>query len=372
MLEDLEKIPWDTLQHAYGPAADVPRLIHDLASDSYDVYISALYGLYGNIYHQGSLYEATAYAVPFLTELAQCPEIHERHHLLKYLKCLGEGGSHLAELAHYRIYDDLRKTSDYEERVAAELSWARATFDALATCLPAYASLLSDPLCDVRAAAAGLIGVLKIKPNEGFLLLQKHLDSEVDGVAAIAAFTSAGGFARNDEAAQGWLMAAFRRESEPAVKLAAAAAVVSSMGENTFEEALEVVIAGLDPSESVQEPLALLGQCGELLCANALAMAGKAAVRALPALMRAAKRRRPRYEWHMVVKAMLRLAFGEPLTHSPRPFANLSDTQKSVLRAIADLKLLNTSVGFYLERWNLPHYMDELTDYIADLPPGNT
>ena len=65
MLERLDEVPWDTLEHAYGAASDVPGLLRDLAAgtDRFDV-------LFGNLYHQGTVYPATVPAVPFLVALA--------------------------------------------------------------------------------------------------------------------------------------------------------------------------------------------------------------------------------------------------------------------------------------------------------------
>ncbi len=50
-----------------------------------------MYELYGNIYHQGSRYEATAYAVPFLLELVADPATPARHEVIQLLSCLAVG-----------------------------------------------------------------------------------------------------------------------------------------------------------------------------------------------------------------------------------------------------------------------------------------
>ena len=65
MLEGLENIDWRRSRHAYGAATDVPELLRGLASGSEDVRMSAIDALYGNIWHQGDVYPATAMAVPF-------------------------------------------------------------------------------------------------------------------------------------------------------------------------------------------------------------------------------------------------------------------------------------------------------------------
>lgn len=75
MLEGLANIDWSQLHHAYGEASDVPILIRQLLSNDKIVVNKAIYELFGNIYHQRTAYEASAYAVPFLKELLNTPEI---------------------------------------------------------------------------------------------------------------------------------------------------------------------------------------------------------------------------------------------------------------------------------------------------------
>ncbi len=52
-------------------ASDVSGLIRSLASPKAEVRENAVYELYGNIWHQGTVDKATPYAVPFLIELLE-------------------------------------------------------------------------------------------------------------------------------------------------------------------------------------------------------------------------------------------------------------------------------------------------------------
>jgi hypothetical protein len=70
LLEGLGEIPWADLSHAYGPAEDVPGLLRAIASGDAEAAKSAAHELYGNIWHQGTVYEATSHAVPFLARMA--------------------------------------------------------------------------------------------------------------------------------------------------------------------------------------------------------------------------------------------------------------------------------------------------------------
>jgi hypothetical protein len=54
----------------YGPAEDVPGRIRALCGDDAQARQEALQSLSNSIFHQGSRYQASAYAVPFLARIA--------------------------------------------------------------------------------------------------------------------------------------------------------------------------------------------------------------------------------------------------------------------------------------------------------------
>ncbi|WP_166385540.1 hypothetical protein [Catellatospora methionotrophica] len=91
---DLSSIDWASLTHAYGSAEDVPDLIGALRSSDADVRGEAMTELYGNIFHQGSRYEASAYAVPFLLELVADSTTPDRQELIRLLASLAVGYGH--------------------------------------------------------------------------------------------------------------------------------------------------------------------------------------------------------------------------------------------------------------------------------------
>lgn len=73
--ERLQRIPWQDLQHAYGGAKDTPAWLLALLSEHAEEREHALSELWGSICHQGSVYEASCAAVPFLIEiLEQVPD----------------------------------------------------------------------------------------------------------------------------------------------------------------------------------------------------------------------------------------------------------------------------------------------------------
>ena len=69
MLEYLFDINWSDLETAYGGADTVPDQLLRLNSPKATVRSFAQWELYGNVYHQGSIYLAAAFAIPFLVEI---------------------------------------------------------------------------------------------------------------------------------------------------------------------------------------------------------------------------------------------------------------------------------------------------------------
>jgi len=96
MFEGLDEIEWDKLTHAYGPASDVPGLLKDLASTEKSVRDNAIHAFFGNIWHQHTVYEATAYAVPFLIEILSGLSVEDKLRILALLAEIAVGQSYLA------------------------------------------------------------------------------------------------------------------------------------------------------------------------------------------------------------------------------------------------------------------------------------
>jgi hypothetical protein len=131
-LAGLDDVGWDRLSHAYGPASDVPDLLRELTG-SREQQEHALFELHGNIWHQGTVYEATAHAVPFLARLALSEQPPLRDELLDLLADIANGSSYLD------VHQDLLPDGlSEEERVAMaeELRHVAAARDAVLDSIP--------------------------------------------------------------------------------------------------------------------------------------------------------------------------------------------------------------------------------------------
>ena len=69
--EQLYQVAWEHLSHAYGPASDTPLHLLALLSNQVEEREYALEMLWSSICHQGSVYEASVAAVPFLIQILQ-------------------------------------------------------------------------------------------------------------------------------------------------------------------------------------------------------------------------------------------------------------------------------------------------------------
>ncbi|MFI0967279.1 hypothetical protein ACH4S8_38720 [Streptomyces sp. NPDC021080] len=131
---ELDDVRWSDLDHAYGPAEDVPELIGALYEDDEEAASEAIHELYGTIYHQGTIYEASAPAVPFLAH-AVLHAPRKRDELLMLLAVLADHDPAFAESPHWPRSD--------VAAVCAELC----------AVLPELLPCLGDPERGVRRAA---------------------------------------------------------------------------------------------------------------------------------------------------------------------------------------------------------------------------
>jgi hypothetical protein len=92
-IEGLNAIAWDAYTHAYGPASEVPTDLRRLVSSDSERRRQALWQLGGSIYHQGSIYGATAVAVPFLLRIASDPRLPDRSELFEFIVEIAKSSS---------------------------------------------------------------------------------------------------------------------------------------------------------------------------------------------------------------------------------------------------------------------------------------
>lgn len=147
LLDGLDDIDWHELHHAFGRADDVPAILRSLSEGD----PGAIGHLWGNIYHQGTVYPATASAVPFLIRLLALP------HLRVDIAAL------LAEIAVGTSYLDVhgpttrQRVEDFEVERAQELRHVQRARDAVKAGEPVYSHWLEHGDAAQRAAMTALL-----------------------------------------------------------------------------------------------------------------------------------------------------------------------------------------------------------------------
>lgn len=105
--DDIDSVPWSQLHHAYGPATDVPDLLRalilpddvngEVANQAQragrTVFEHVTWTLWGNVFHQGSVWQVTSKTVPFFVEILRTgPDNPAQHEfLITYLHHLALG-----------------------------------------------------------------------------------------------------------------------------------------------------------------------------------------------------------------------------------------------------------------------------------------
>ncbi|GIM97430.1 HEAT repeat domain-containing protein [Paractinoplanes toevensis] len=93
MFTGLDDLDWAALRHAYGTAEGVPELLRGLLDPDPATREVALDAMYGAVHHQGSVYDSTVAAVPFLLEALRTPALPGRAGIAEFLASVAENCS---------------------------------------------------------------------------------------------------------------------------------------------------------------------------------------------------------------------------------------------------------------------------------------
>jgi len=334
MLEGLDTINWQRLTHAYGPATNVPELIRNLTSPTPDVREQAQEGLRSTIWHQGTVYEATAYAIPFLIELLEHREVPCRDQILFDLALLAWGSSR----------DDAPEARDWIEQ---------QIHDAVAHGLPLYLSLLRESDPGVRRYVPFVLDVLPGCASAISSVLESHLLQETDPQVKAHLLLYLSDQPDYRKADDQWLRDWANAVGEhPFVRTVAAMLHLRRAKEQTPYETVQVLLKTLIDPETVEDlywelPWAHGGLVGDI-SEGLLVLPLDVAHRTLPALLQALKNADQAYQSPTtrtrfrrgslagpdIVHALLYFAFeGKPLPKNAVPFL-LTTTHRAVLTAI--------------------------------------
>jgi hypothetical protein len=359
MWDDLLRVDWGRLTHAYGWARDVPEMLRGMIAADEGVRAKAWDRFQGAVNHQGDFYDSTVAAVPFLIEAVAIPDTPGRVDILRYCRerwrdAPDYGGDPLVleppggvdlptpfltdeafaqsqRAAGANPRDDQEDDQEEEEfdieayRRMDLCAWQ--TGRAIAAGRPTFERLLDEPDRAVAAAAAVL---LLIWPQTRALAKQalvRTINNEPDPVARAGRILELGVYAASDdiEALTRWL-------DHPGPVQAAAA----------------LVLAWLADPASLPQPAAAVLEQASRSNADTFVRLPRAGVfergpwilpaNAAPLILRLAENENKELRWRAVQGLALRYPTGKHLSTAqvvPVLLARLSDDYHRVRAAAA-------------------------------------
>ncbi|GLZ08232.1 hypothetical protein Acsp03_56980 [Actinomadura sp. NBRC 104412] len=397
-LAGLDEVHWASLEHAYGPAEDVPDLLRALASESADERDKAGHELYSNIFHQGSRYEATAHAVPFLAALAAAPQIQDRADIVHLLSAIAIGYDEAylpngVDIEGWRAGIEQMRTADPEEELRRFDQWVAeaadegerrvramrramydhdeylrsaeaelGAYDAVRATVPTLRDLLGDPDPQIQAAAAYTLGWFPEEATGTLPALRQLLEPGVVSGVAANAIISAGLLSGHALVPR---FRAFLAGEDPLLRYASAIALARL--DVTDTDVLDVLeTAAVQPPEDSEPRIRHLhGNLRGFATITLAAIEERTHPRLLGAMLDGlALSSGP--DAFPTAEAVLQHVFGQPRSGPLPPFAELTEPQQRAVRTLAEMGDDTWRWGNFmllLSAWGLPSQQAECRTY---------
>jgi hypothetical protein len=380
MLEKLDQVEWSKLSHAYGFADDVPALIRDLASSNPKVRQNAMHELYGNIWHQGTVYEATAYAVPFLAELLNSDKVTDKNQILLFLSALANGHSYLDVHQHLPLFKsavaEKTTTAQWEAQLAQELEWVKKAAEAVKLEIAVYLRLLADDDSLVRDAAANLLASLGGPEPRTAREIKDRLTAERDQTVRASLLLSLGAVCKPESEEHQTIVDLSENDPSSSVRLAGALSLLRVSPDRIPGHALHTI---MDSIENPDAYSAIEKSCwaeGEIVAfvSNYLGLLPPEDSEAVQDLLEKALPLQKPFQSIPVVETLLRLAFRGPISPGTL-FSGLDGRQRRVLQCLAENRHFwgvpigktfaeNANSSMLMRSYNLPDRLNKLEAYL--------
>jgi hypothetical protein len=341
VLEGIDEIDWRGLRDAYGPASDVPRYIRELAASDTADWNGPVENLYTHICHQGTVYEATAFAVPYLIELLTHPEIKPRHWILYLLGDIARGHSYAYEPE--ADSDPRAEAIDQREppRLARERErdWVKQARAAVVAGFDQYMSLLDDHDWLVRLTAPDPLVVCDEHSSEIVAALRRVVQNDPDPRVRASALLGWGTLSKADRSYFQQCKHLLESAESDFVRLAAAMALTQFFGTEVSRAPIAVICEAILnapafkplyewlPWDDFREP----GRC--------LQAASPALARYAASLLVDGLKQIPLSDASIVLMNLLNLFFEDPRFRRLEP-ASLNEERRGVLTEILSIDRL--------------------------------
>jgi HEAT repeat protein len=361
MFAGLDEIEWHQLEHAYGAADDIPGWLRSLASqvDESD----ALTHLSLSLCHQGTVYSASAAAVPYLIELLTDKSIPGKEGLLRLLAGMAHGNAYHRQ--HLSLHSEARKQDPaFLRELAEQVVWAERTREAVRQGLPVYLELLADADPHIRREATYMLAQLKADAGATLPLLLAQLAQEDDPLARASMVLSLGVLGEPTAATRSLLESLLQtqgQEEQALVRYAAAVSLAWLFEEETPEAAVLILVDLL----TLTDPQWLFDAYVELPWVEGRLshLAGRTLRRrlsperlrfALPRLFGALETV-DAYDVEEIIRTLLFVAFRHRRLPEGVAIRDLTEEQRAVLRVIAHSHAAwHPPPGVYTQMGTLP------------------
>lgn len=383
ILNGLDEVKWAELQHAYGSAKDVPALLRDLASRDQKLGEKALYEFYGNIWHQGTTYEATRYAVPFLRQILADERSPFRSEILELLVSLAFGHSYHDVHQHLSLFEEEKKKSGFQEKIERELSDVEGAHEAVRAGVPQYLELWDESESELRTRAIYLASLFGKTNPEVAVMRKQKLESETD-VAARATLWLGWFYTIPSPVELAFIERAFAQSADDGAAVAtwslelwalSALTMRLSADEAARDVAAQTMIDSMDAGETEQELFARLPHFEDGLAAASLGQMlalGENARRFTPNFIELLRRAPNQYAALGLLESLCPLYFGDFNREKPVQWEFLDESQREIARAIGqtdavwgDGKIIFANMSEQLRYSGLPDRREQMRALIG-------
>jgi hypothetical protein len=228
----VDTVPWDNLEHAYGPASDLPPLLEKVAAAKGRKLYQILDELCSRVLHQGTIYSASRPVVRVLVEMLPGAAPREKAMLYGLLVAF-------AESAQMSIEEGPAPpscaggTPEDGAAIRKELADARALFEAD----------LSHPDAQIRAQAAELLTAFAEADRTSANIVRDRYRTEEDPKVR---YTILHGLTRVRTSFDDWpdfLSAALERESDPANRFLIRCAQIRELGSGADSTCVDEMVS---------------------------------------------------------------------------------------------------------------------------------
>ncbi|GAA2479990.1 HEAT repeat domain-containing protein [Winogradskya humida] len=366
---------FDSLMCAYGPATEVPELLTALGSADVARRGFARSELGHMLAHQGSKYDASAAAVPFLIEILSGTGAgrHEAYELLALISDNDElprhrtraAGPSLVELTRRRFEWRLsRRPADPAERypwqfgeiVAPETDerrWQLRAYEAVGAGLTAYVEILDDPDPRLRIGAAHLIAA---HPAPGAVpALIARLTTETSPMVAASLCVAAGQCGETGDPALLSALTLWRDAPHRLAHLAALMAIAQLTDAPDDALLTELAICLIEPDDPIEDwPFHDRPSAGACWSLETLAPADNPALPGI--LLDQLRHHRAEGFYYNVVELLIGTLFADgPLSDDARFAALTPEQQELVELAVRHHLLAEDPMPSAFAGINLPH-----------------